>query len=357
MGLEKNKIALSFEKAEYYTLQEASDYLNLKHSTNNITPKKLLKQISSHKVNTFIHFRMDYTKEDNIAMTFEFYETNVIETIKSDITIVNQDDSYYLENDLITDNKIYNHVLMVYKKLDENISKRLLDDIYMGHLLFLVDEWTIQNMALSTNANSKTRNFFLSGFLTKENLYGNPTKPNILKDWDIEVGKNKYFAKDIACINFKLNSSEQGVLQDFKDKFPYEIIDFDIRGDNLVFIEWDITINDLIILHKDLMKLEKNIINNSPEPQKESEIKHIQPRKGVSVQKLQAKEQAKVIARALWNNDKENKTRIAEMASLVYRELYNSDFKMQLPQNQDSLQGWIKDIAPPYAKIGGRPKN
>lgn len=130
----KQDIALKFEKAEYYTLQEASDYLNLKHSTNNITPKKLLKQISSHKVNTFIHFRMDHT--DNTAMTFELYETNVIETIKSDITIVNQDDSYYLENDLITDNKIYNHVLMVYKKLDENISNSLLDDIYGEFIIF-----------------------------------------------------------------------------------------------------------------------------------------------------------------------------------------------------------------------------
>lgn len=43
MGLEKNEIALSFEKAEYYTLQEASDYLNLKYGINSITPRKLIK--------------------------------------------------------------------------------------------------------------------------------------------------------------------------------------------------------------------------------------------------------------------------------------------------------------------------
>jgi hypothetical protein len=39
-----NDIALIFDTAEYYSLQEACDYLNRKHKTNNITPKKLLKK-------------------------------------------------------------------------------------------------------------------------------------------------------------------------------------------------------------------------------------------------------------------------------------------------------------------------
>lgn len=45
------------------------------------------------------------------------------------------------------------------------------------------------------------------------------------------------------------------------------------------------------------------------------------------------------------------------MANKVYAELYDNGFKVQLPNNPDSLQVWIKDIAPPYATIGGRPKN
>ena len=110
----------------------------------------------------------------------------------------------------------------------------------------------------------------------------------------------------------------------------------------------------MLILHKDLLELENNIIKNNPAPQKQLEIK---PKKGVSIHKLQAKEQAKIIAKALWNNDKGDKIKIAEMARLVYSELYDNGFNRQLPHNQESLQDWIRDIAPTYATIGGRPRN
>ena len=49
MATKKNDIALSFDKAEYYTLQEASEYLNRKHDIDNITPKKLLKLMYAEK--------------------------------------------------------------------------------------------------------------------------------------------------------------------------------------------------------------------------------------------------------------------------------------------------------------------
>ena len=45
------------------------------------------------------------------------------------------------------------------------------------------------------------------------------------------------------------------------------------------------------------------------------------------------------------------------MARLVYSELYDNGFNRQLPHNQESLQDWIRDIAPTYATIGGRPRN
>ena len=57
-------------------------------------------------------------------------------------------------------------------------------------------------------------------------------------------------------------------MQDFKRKFPYDVC-FNIGSDELVIVDFDITINDLIILHKDLMELENNIISNSPAPQKD----------------------------------------------------------------------------------------
>lgn len=352
----KDKIALSFEQAEYYTLQEACDYLNMKHGTSNITEKKLLKQISFYKINTYIHFRMDNAKEfDNVGLYFENYDTNIIETVCKDISVHGQKDSYYIENNLIVDEKINKHLLTVFQKLSDYISIKILDDIYMGHLLFLVDDWTIENMALSTNMDGRTRLFCFDGFLTKGNLNENPRAPSVLQEWSIEIDKNRCFAKDIGNISFKLKSSETNFLQDFKSKLPFDNVYFDVRSNDLVFVDFDIRIYDLIVLHKDLMELENNIISNNPAPSRQ--ISEIKPRKGVSIHKIQAKERAKIISRALWNNDRENKIRISEMANLVYRELYDSEYREQLPDNQETLTGWIQDVAPDYARTGGRPKN
>ena len=317
----KDEIILSFEKAEYYTLQEACDYLNLKNGTNTITIKKLLKQISFYKINTFIHFRMDNAEQyQNVGLIAEYYGDNIIETVQSNMDKVSQ---YYncSENDLTID-KINDYLLMVHKKLTNSISMRLLYEIYAGNLLFLVNNLTIENMALSTNADSKTRVFCLDGFLTKDNLYENPSEPSILKEWRINIDEKEYFATGIYIIYF------------------------------------DITINDLIILHKDLMELENNIISNSPAPQKDKlETKQIKPRKGVSLKKLQAQEYAKIIAKALWNNDKERAIKIGEMAEIVYSEIYNIGYQSELPYNSASVKDWIKDVAPEYARTGGRPRN
>lgn len=52
MATNSNDIALSFEKSEYYSLDEACEYLNRKNGINNITPRKLLKQIAFREINT-----------------------------------------------------------------------------------------------------------------------------------------------------------------------------------------------------------------------------------------------------------------------------------------------------------------
>lgn len=352
----RDGIVLSFEKAEYYTLQEACDYLNLKNGINTITTKKLLKQISFYKINTFIHFRMDYAEQDeNVGLYIEYYEDDILETVQSNMDKVSQ---YYncSKNDLTKD-KINNYLLMVHEKLTNYIAMRLLGEIYMGNLLFLVNNWTIENMALSTHADSKTRVFSFDGFLTKDNLYKNPSEPSILQEWRINIDEEEYFATGIYNMYFELTSNNIKFLQDFKRKFPYDTC-FDIRSDELVIVDFDITINDLIILHKDLMELENNIISNSPAPQKDKlETKQIKPRKGVSLKKLQAQEYAKVIAKALWNNDKERAIKIGEMAEIVYSEVYNLGYQSELPYNSASIKDWIKDVAPEYARTGGRPRN
>ena len=55
-----NDIALSFDTAEYYNLQEACDYLNRKFETDNITPKKLLKRIYEFDLDAYVYGRGFY---------------------------------------------------------------------------------------------------------------------------------------------------------------------------------------------------------------------------------------------------------------------------------------------------------
>ncbi len=85
-------IALSFDTAEYYSLQEACDYLNRKFETDNITPKKLLKRIYEFDLDTYIYGRgfslmgthyLDYkkldflNKLDEASEEYEVYKTQI----------------------------------------------------------------------------------------------------------------------------------------------------------------------------------------------------------------------------------------------------------------------------------------
>lgn len=96
--------------------------------------------------------------------------------------------------------------------------------------------------------------------------------------------------------------------------------------------------------------LSKNIPSINDEPQL--------PRKPQG--KSQAKERAQLAARTLanyfWNQDKDNKIKIKEMAITVHAELNQTEHHDQLPDQSVSLKDWIKDIAPEYAREAGRLK-
>ena len=53
--MSNNDIALSFDTAEYYNLQQAYAYLNRKFETDNITPKKLLKRIYEFDLDAYVY--------------------------------------------------------------------------------------------------------------------------------------------------------------------------------------------------------------------------------------------------------------------------------------------------------------
>ncbi len=82
------------------------------------------------------------------------------------------------------------------------------------------------------------------------------------------------------------------------------------------------------------------------------------------------KEHAQKLADLYWAKDTEQRIRVGEMAEIVYRGLVDfcsymnsSDEKHDwldkfLPENHDSkkYREWLKEVAPEYAKKGGRPK-
>lgn len=294
---------------------------------------------------------MDNIKElDNLEVRFDICDTNVIDLKTNKTTEYATFDYHSVKN---RENELtFEYEMKVFEELKQRIERNLIDEIYVGAYLFLIDSATLENMALSSDTQSKTRLFFFDGFLAKDDLNDNPNSPSVLQDnyWSTEINNKKYSAKDITVIHFALKSNDTEILEDFKNKFPYDC-QFEIRNQDLVFVDFDITINDLIMLHKDLEILENQILSNKP-----IEKSAIKARQGVSQKKLLAKELAKHIAETEWEKDKDNKIKITDMASMVYAELYVKGFIRELPKDPCSLKDWIKDIAPPYAQTGGRPQ-
>lgn len=320
--MNKNEIALSFEQAEYYTLKEACDYLNMKHGTTNITVKKILQNILKYETNTYFYAKGFNIAADLIAPLFHELDKE-------------QRDYAIKHNHYISD---------------------LLDTVVCdgdGLLLLLTKEF-LERFRFSDIAKFYGEEGVFCGALNFDRLQDNPFYLGFLEKYI-----NRAFLNGLLAIYphfYKYSDDDWGDIfaKSSLKVDSYDLCDNDNTDKEIIYAFCKISINDLIVLHKDLMELENNIIKNNPAPQKQLEIK---PKKGVSIHKLQAKEQAKIIAKALWNNDKDDKIKIAEMARLVYSELYDNGFNSQLPQNQESLQDWIRDIAPTYATTGGRPKN
>lgn len=323
----RKNIAVQFEQAEFYTLQEASDYLNLKHGISNITPKSILNKIISYHIPAYV-----FGKGFDLQCFLKFDFPDNLDT--------------QLAEQYIQARREYND------NISDTISAFCGDD---GLLLQL------QNYDLT--------NIYMTGFLNGEVAFADALSLHDIKKRNLEYFHQMVYIKFddlkpkevIGIIPQIIYLPSRG--RNFFDKqlqnmtlsaHVDEDFNFNSHSNNYgtEYLYLKITIDDLIILHKSLINLENNIINNNPAPQKNWGI---QPKKGVSIQKLQAKEQAKTIAKALWNNDKEKKIRMLEMANLVYSELYKSDFLGHLPNDIHSLKDWIKDVAPPYASEAGRP--
>lgn len=75
-------------------------------------------------------------------------------------------------------------------------------------------------------------------------------------------------------------------------------------------------------------------------------------------EKAQLKMIAQSFAEDLWEKDVQNKIRVSEMTDEVYAKthsvLHKNPIIQYLPE-KEAVKDWIRDVAPDYAKKGGRP--
>ena len=108
---------------------------------------------------------------------------------------------------------------------------------------------------------------------------------------------------------------------------------------------------NLYLIQSDIIKLRE------PEPKKDTKG-NAKP-KGLALinqRKAEAKEAARQIARAMWQEDTDKQYRISDMAEMVYRKLVTDGMADALPDNTESVAAWIKPEAPEHASKPGRRK-
>lgn len=350
----KQNIALEFEKAEYHTLQEASDYLNLKHGINNVTPNKLLKHIITFLTPCYVFAkgfeltgdyitelfdRYRYEKDDKQKEIYaNEYKTSgvpqaITKFVDGCLSIASFDNGIFLEISFLP----LQH-MPLHGKIDT--SKEYGVEIFRSALPI----WAL-------NSDVKQDLFFLKRELTER--------------------YNTYITQVLAlypCITIPLAE-----LNDFADleelkkhyfsKSSLEIIDYyetmnDTETSLLITPYFKITEEDLFIIHDDLETLDRKIIEKTPIPKKEPpQINDIQslPRvKGKSPKKVLVQEMARFYAIAEWEKDSKKLIKQTAMAEIVWRNLASAGFSDEL-QSVEQVKAWIKPVAPPHASEAGRP--
>lgn len=346
--MNNNDIALSFDTAEYYSLQEACDYLNRKHKTDNIKPVKLLKKVIEHKVRLFI-----YGQGFNV------------------------DGDYVLESFLSRENKGFTNVSEAEKLEWREYSikvNRVIDDMLSALINGEGAFFQIRNEAIKTlplvhkiNTENIGEGYLFDGLLPIDDLKANSNNldfinPYLLKQFNDSVGFTLAHYPKIE-VYYDTEEELDVALTSAIEKSSLKIIDYYCahKEDNkLLIIEpyFEITLDDLIILDDDLVKLEQLIQGGDVIEDNQTNFSSITlGRKGLSKNKALAQHIARHIAEKEWQSDNAQEVRMSDMTNIVWAKLHKLGFNDELPDQAKSLKSWIKDIAPNYASEGGRPSS
>lgn len=338
--------------APFYTLKDTAKELNRILKVDYYDTKKLLNMALVYDLKLYIFAKgwegVAYYSED---MTPEYDERTDVDKFGgyTDIhmrhddtieTIVNATlNSFLSKGCLLQIPPEAIKILTLEKKcnFDSNISDFL-------NLLDIADSFT-----------ANPPNYFLELFKS-----GSPSTPitNHLDHSKIDIDVVKSVV-DIMIYGIRLKSiSKYMTLNDFVE--PKEKVHITIDGKITDLLLQIINRTDILITHYQLTRIIDGVlvIRDKEQPTFEDLITH-QPSKkpqGKSQAKIEAQVAARAIALHLWKNDKEQKIKIGSMCQHVWNTLCETEHREQLPDKIESLKDWITDIAPAYAKLGGRQK-
>lgn len=345
MATNQHDIALSFDKAEYYSLQEASEYLNRKHGIDNVTPKKLLRHAVSYDVHLFIYGSgFDVVGWYDIELSQQkIQELKEAGELEQQVYIALVE--YHLNSYLSASFDKVGVCEGGFIGYDRDFLERILT---LGYSL--TDDFyarTIVPYHAIAEYNASKERPFLSSRLKKE----------------IELHKFESFYMDKFVIvetifpdlsEFNLSRLYQNPFLEFVG--VGERYSSNARRSQTKELIFKVYEKDLVIFDKDLSILEQKIIENAPIPPKEPPKIDANSfsTKGRSAKKTKAMIIANAHAQHLWAKDYDKKIRIGEMCEHVWGYMITTAYRDQLPNDAKSLKDWLTDI-PEYASQAGRP--
>ncbi len=344
---------MSFDTAEYYSLQEASEYLNRKYKTDNITPKKLLKRIYEFDLDTYIYGKGFF------LMGTHYLDIDVLDSLDEESedfeVYVNHIDSYLIYCDLMPSVFCKEHGLFM------KISKRITGQILFLSRAKINDEWAdIEGLLSHDRLDSDPNN--VEEFLRPRNIPRNYDG----EDYDfsqIKVERSCYlpilpkdhideFGLEKALKRINLSVLEHHHFEDYQIE-GYEGSNLFYNNEDTIALSLEVTSDDVLILHRDLEKLENYIVKHQQSIEKsELEFK----KKGVSPKLLKARIVANTHAQNLWSKDHDKRIRVGEMCELIWNYLVDTEYKDILPDRKESLRSWLVFI-PTHASESGRPSS
>ncbi|WP_244948550.1 hypothetical protein [Acinetobacter tandoii] len=321
-----------YEDADYYSLHEASEYLNKKYNKFVFSNTSLLKQIISFNIPIHIYsygltakadFSLIDGKRDSRKPKWNKWLSTFCMTTGLWLKLSKLDAIQLLMQNQIIANEFDDAVPFVYSNRAKNI-KETVNYILKQEATFLNRDDLREEIKIKILENKE----FLTSFMDLHRIY---------------------LLKNTTDDPFVLHSPKpQSATLQCKE----------LLEDSIYYSE--IKIEDITLLKSNLMLLEKYIIgeevfSSSAIDDFLSIPKHRHP-KGKSRAKEHAQLAARAIASHLWRNDKEQQIKIGAMCQHVWNTLYETEHMQQLPDMPISLKDWIKDIAPEYAREAGRPK-